>query len=82
MTKKNLKKVVADLMYKNSEVKSGDFSFDGVMDNGYGYIKVTDHKHLDHNECYEYYDVDENFQKSVNVITNLIWNEWNIKENA
>lgn len=82
MTKKELKKVVADLMYNNSEVESGNFSFEGVVDDGFGYIKVTDHKYLDHNECYLYYDADENLQKSVMVITNLIWEDWNIKENA
>lgn len=82
MTKKGLKKVVADLMYKNSEVESGDFTFEGVLDDGFGYIVVTDRKHLDQNETYVYFDVEEPLQRSVNVITNYIWNEWNVKENA
>lgn len=82
MTKKSLYNVVRNLMFENSEIESGYFTFKGVYGGGFGFIRVTDHKHLEHNDSYVYFDREENRMRSTEAVTNTIWSEWNIKDAA
>lgn len=82
MTKKNLGKVVENLFFTEGEFKQGTLVISDVYTDGDWDIMVED-KEINSTKFYNYMDgYNHRITRSPRMVTNLIWNEWNIKENA